>query len=163
MGSGKTTHGKKLAPLFNLPFIDLDTFIEQHEKQSIQSMFETDGEKKFRETETKHLGHILNTQPASVISLGGGTPCFNNNLDLIKKSGLLVFIELPLRVLMDRLSQSTQNRPLFSSINEDTRLQKMQELYNERLKYYTRAHITINGINLTPKILYTQIVEFIQK
>lgn len=163
MGSGKTTHGKKLAPLFNLPFIDLDAFIEQHEKQSIQSMFETDGETKFRETETKHLGQILNTEPASVISLGGGTLCFNNNLDLIKENGLLVYIELPLRVLMDRLSQSTQNRPLFSSVNHETRLQKMEGLYTERLEYYTRAHITINGINLTPKILYTQIVEFMQK
>ena len=163
MGSGKTTHGKKLAVLFNLPFVDLDAFVEQQEKQSIHAIFQTGGEEKFRETETKCLLQILNTQPPSVISLGGGTVCFNNNLELIRQNGILVYIELPLAVLMDRLTQSPQTRPLFNNVQDETRYTTMEALFNQRLDYYRCAHLTVNGLNLTPKALHTRIAEFIQK
>ena len=95
MGSGKSTAGKKLAKLLRLKFIDLDYYIEQREKLTVQSLFENFGEQAFRKIEQSCLIEILKSEKQAVIALGGGTICFENNLNKIKENGLLVFIELP--------------------------------------------------------------------
>src|SRR3954463_4718303 len=77
MGSGKTTAGAKLATLLKTRFIDLDSYLEKRENRTIPQIFETDGESTFRDLETKYLLEILRLKEPHVISLGGGTVCFN--------------------------------------------------------------------------------------
>lgn len=160
MGSGKSLLGKKLAALFTMHFTDLDHYIEAGENRSIAAIFEQEGEAGFREVETRYLSRLLKMQEPTVIALGGGTVCFNNNLQAIQHAGLLVYIELSAAALTDRLKKSRQPRPLLRGLNEEGMTEKIRELLEQRKIFYGQAHITVNGLNLTPQLLGRQIVEF---
>ena len=86
MGVGKSYIGKKLSKELMIDFIDLDNYIETHEKKSISNIFFEKGEIYFRSIENKYLELILNKNLKCVISTGGGTPCYSNNIDLIKRN-----------------------------------------------------------------------------
>jgi shikimate kinase len=158
MGSGKTTAGKKLAPLFKTRFIDLDDYIEKRENRTIPAIFEEEGEAGFRKIETNCLAEILRLKEPHVISLGGGTVCFNSNLEVIKQNGILIYIELPVSVLADRIQQSKTTRPLLKSLSRTELLKNIEEILGERKKFYEQAHILVNGINLTPQLIYQKIL-----
>src|SRR5690606_35693368 len=91
MGSGKTTIGKNLRLLTGLPFVDLDTYIEEKENLSIQEIFNTKGEIYFRKQEHNWLNELLNLNTPIIISLGGGTPCYANNHLLLQNNNVLSF------------------------------------------------------------------------
>lgn len=94
MGIGKTTIGKQLAEILQLPFIDLDNEIEVQEQQTIQSIFSTKGEEYFRLVEKKCLENIITSNRSkTVIALGGGTMCHLNNHTLLLKSGLIIYLK----------------------------------------------------------------------
>src|SRR5688500_7926474 len=93
MGSGKSTVGKKLAQKMTLDFIDLDAYIEKQRQKTISYFFENFGEEKFREIERDALAELLEKDNV-VISTGGGTPCFFDNMEKIKKNGISVYIEM---------------------------------------------------------------------
>jgi shikimate kinase len=149
MGSGKSTHGKKLAKLLNKPFIDLDNYIEKKEELSVQEIFEKKGEDYFREKESEYLKQVIARYPQSVVSLGGGTPCFNNNITQILKAGTAVYIEMPADSLHYRLTQSENKRPLLKDKSLEEGLEFIQDLLRRREQFYLQAQLTINGINLT--------------
>jgi len=153
MGSGKTTAGKTLATLLKTRFIDLDEYLEKKENRTIPEIFEEDGEEKFRELETKYLTEILKLKDPHVISLGGGTVCFNQNLELVKKNGQLVYIELPINTLAERIKESKFTRPLLKNLSTEELIKNIEEILSERKKYYEQAHITVNGLNLTPQLI----------
>ncbi len=153
MGSGKTTAGKALATLLKTRFIDLDEFIEKKEGRDIPTIFEEEGEAKFREIETKRLQEILKLKDPHVISLGGGTVCFNDNLELIKKQGTLLYIDLPVNVLAERIKESKFTRPLLKNLSSEELINNIEEILTERKKFYEQAHILINGLNLTPQLI----------
>ena len=83
MGCGKTTISSKLETILNLPSIDLDQFIENELKMSISQIFNTKGQIEYRKIENRFLKILLNKKTKSIISLGGGTPCYHNNMDLV--------------------------------------------------------------------------------
>lgn len=163
MGSGKTTHGKKLAALLKRSFTDLDAYIEQLERRSVTELFEQEGERAFREKENLHLKELLRQQQSMVIALGGGTVCFYDNLELVKQAGLLIYLELPADALADRLMQAGTARPLLKGLEREQMTVRVAELLSLRAEYYTQAHLTVNALSLTPKKLCQQIVDFVQK
>ena len=164
MGSGKTTVGKKLAALFHSPFIDLDVYIEEQEQRSVPDIFAKSGESHFRKLETAALEKIIRDQSAfSVISLGGGSLCFNENLHRCKSRGLLIYLEMPAPALAARLQQNSHSRPLLA-VNDGRDLnQKISDMLNEREPYYRQAHLSVSGINLEPKHLQQQILAYLQE
>lgn len=133
-GSGKSTIGKLLAANINYPFLDLDKEIERRERKSISEIFESSGEKTFREMETEALREVIQKKGSLVISCGGGTPCFNDNMELMNISGLTVYIDVPEATLVERTKRNT-SRPLLQSDH----LTKISLLLNERAKFYTMA------------------------
>lgn len=163
MGSGKTTLGKKLASLNSMAFTDLDVFIEQQEQQSIPEIFEREGETTFRKKETLWLTEILKRETPEVIALGGGAVCFNDNLEKLKLRGLLIYLEMPVTALADRLMGAKDTRPLIKGRTTEEITQTIKELLDQRSGYYRQAHLTVNALNLNAKLLQQHILEFTKK
>jgi shikimate kinase len=163
MGSGKSTYGRKLANLMNLNFIDLDTYIEEEQKLSVTELFENIGEEKFREIEAEALKIILQEKKQQVISLGGGTICFYDNLKQIKENGILIYLELSASALFTRILPNVSQRPLLKNYKEEELLLFIEEKLASRQSYYNQANLTVNGLNLSAQQLYKEISEFRQK
>jgi len=146
MGAGKTTIGKKIAFKLNLPFIDLDQHIEKKEQTSIISIFSAHGENYFRNLETKYLHQVIDDNINGIISLGGGTPCFNNNIKLINNKGISVFINTDINKLVNRLWYAKSKRPLTQNMTTTIELKEfIDKKLKERLPYYLSCKYEIDG------------------
>ena len=154
MASGKTTIGRGLAALMKRGFIDLDDVIEKKAGLPIHSIFQTSGEETFRDMEKEALEEIAGEKKPSVVALGGGAICNESSLALVKKSGLLVYIRIPFITLAERLESGTKERPLVTGLSGEQLLENIEQRMAEREKYYSEAHLTVNGINLTASHLY---------
>ena len=147
MGSGKSTAGKLLAKKLDMKFIDLDEVIENGEKKTIEEIFEKNGEKKFREIEHHYLKKIIHGN-ILVLSLGGGTPCYYQNMALIKKNGTSVYLKMSAGGLFNRLVNSKKGRPLIKNRTDKDLRAFIETSLAERKKYYEQADYIVNAINL---------------
>lgn len=143
MGSGKSYVGKKLAAELQFDFLDLDALIESTENQTIADVFNTKGEAYFRNIESENLKKIEKNKKI-IISTGGGTPCFFDNMDFMNDNGTTIFLNPTIDILFERLRSETTKRPLLADNSDETlRLFISQKLEN-RLKYYEKARHIIN-------------------
>lgn len=135
MGAGKTTFGRKLASDKGYAFIDLDSYIEEHESKSIKDIFAEKGEAHFRELETITFAEIIkNTTEKTVIALGGGFPIKPENRELMK-AHTTIFLNTPLEKIIERLNKSEiAKRPM---LNDD--IERLKELYRKRLPIYLKT------------------------
>ncbi|MBX3164288.1 MAG: shikimate kinase [Bacteroidetes bacterium] len=163
MGSGKTTLGKATAKLLQLPFVDLDEYIEAKEGKSIQEIFREEGEKSFRELEEIYLGAICERSSTHLIALGGGTICNDRNLQLAQSKGLLIYLELSVKNLIERLKDNMEKRPMLKEVPIETWEHYMGYVLDARKKYYEQSHIKINALHLTAQHLAQTILDFTQK
>ncbi|TVR78932.1 MAG: shikimate kinase [Chitinophagaceae bacterium] len=156
---GKSYWGKQIAEAYNLKFIDLDAEIEKISGLKISDMFESFGEDYFRDKEHKILKVILLQSEKAVIATGGGTPCFFNNLDLMKDSGLVVYLKADIDFIYQNLEKAGQaKRPLLSSPDsESDGIQKLHDLFEQRRGFYEKADLQID---VTEKTL-SQIIKII--
>ena len=152
MGSGKSTTGKILAKKLNMKFIDLDDIIERDEKKTIEDLFVKEGEIKFREIEHNYLKKTIKDKNI-VLSLGGGTPCYYNNMELIKKNGISVYLKMSAGSLYNRLINSKKSRPLIKKMKNKDLKEFIESTLTDRKKYYEQADCIINAINLKIKQL----------
>lgn len=159
MGCGKSTHGKKVARILKKPFIDLDKYIQEKENKTVQFVFDNEGENEFRKLESKYLKEIIELNNESIVSLGGGTVCFNNNIELIKNNGVLVYIQMPAEALAERLQKSKQKRPLLKNVTAENLPGFIANKLRERDKFYLQADIIVNGINLNHLQLHQTLIE----
>ena len=119
MGSGKSTLGRALASAKNISFVDLDAYIAEREKCSVPNIFKNKGEIYFRKKETLYLKELLQKEEDFILSLGGGTPCFGNNMALIKEAtSLSIYLKYQPQSLTQRLLQQKDHRPLLAEIKE---------------------------------------------
>ena len=146
-GSGKTTLSKQLAKEINYHFVDLDELIIQSERYAISEIFAIHGEEYFRQVEQKILQQTC-TLSKSIIALGGGTPCFFDNMQVIKKSGFSIYLDVPLEVLAQRVSKEATTRPLLN-VQPENLLSQITEKYKQREAFYKQANLTISGANLS--------------
>ena len=158
MGSGKSSAGKMLAEKMKLTFIDFDRYMEEKEGKTIAEIFDTKGEDKFRELEHHHLKTLLSAQNV-VISLGGGTPCFHNNMELILANGTSVYLEMDVETLVKRLAHARNKRPLIRSLNDLELRYFIEANLDKRKSIYEQAHFTINGNGLNESELVEKISE----
>lgn len=158
MGCGKTSIGKKLAKKLNFQFVDLDKLIETQEKKTTKQIFEEKGENYFRETETKMLEKTFGLKN-TIVATGGGTPCFFQNIENINKNGISVFIDMPAKALEYRLKNTKNKRPLLLNLEEDEYLPFIEKQLSERLFFYSKAHITINGLSINWEVLKSKLLE----
>ncbi len=148
MASGKSTLGPKLAKRLNIPFIDLDQQIVTKEGSSILNIFQEVGEDAFRLIEKNVLASSIKSNPHFVMATGGGTPCFFKNMDLMKKSGITLYLSVPVRELVDRNLNSPEIRPLLRGMNELEMQSFINEQVQQRLPHYKKAGVTIKESEL---------------
>jgi shikimate kinase len=138
MGSGKSYWGKKWGEASDLTFLDLDDEIEQSSGQSIRSMFEKNGELTFRKLERKIL-HQLFLRDNYILSCGGGTPCFFDNMKKMNQKGITIYLKTPADILASRLRQEKQARPLISDMSDDMLIPFIEQKLSERRHYYSQS------------------------
>jgi shikimate kinase len=146
MGSGKSTVGNLLAKKLNVAFKDLDLIIEAKAGVSLQHFFNSYGEDQFRDLEKECLQNLItNTKSKTIISLGGGTVAFHENLNLLLASGILIYLDCSPAVLAARITKETNTRPLLDSNNQSKTETMLKKLLEKRKPFYDKAHIRVNG------------------
>ncbi len=139
MGSGKSTIGKVLAEQLNVDFIDSDEVIAKQEGMSISALFDSKGEDYFRQKEREFVLSLANLKP-SVIAVGGGLPCFENNLDLLKENGTIFYLNVSVMMLVKRLQNEKSERPLIAKLEDKELSNFVFDRLIERTAFYRKAH-----------------------
>ena len=134
--SGKSRLGKYISSITNLIFLDLDNEIEKKLDIRVKDIFKINGENFFRKIETKTLKEIIENKNNFILATGGGTPCFNENMSLINKSGISIFIDVKREILHERISRNDKRPLLNGTFSLDM---KLSDLYKERIDYYKKS------------------------
>jgi shikimate kinase len=158
-GSGKSTFGRQLAKEMNFPFLDLDQLIEEQVQLKISEIFSIHGEGTFREWESLALQEVLKQERAFVLASGGGTPCFNDNMDLINSQAISVYLDVPLGSISRRLQHSkAQQRPLFQGLDQGELTLKLKSLLVSREYFYNQAKIKLSGEDFSAELLLVELI-----
>lgn len=140
MASGKSTVGKLLARQLGFGFIDLDEYIEAQEKKSIKAIFSEKGEIYFRKLEHQMLSKVLDEEGNVVLSTGGGTPCYGNNMQtILEHSDHSFYLQLSIPELVDRIVAEKEQRPLVKNIADADLPEFVGKHLFERIPYYSLA------------------------
>ncbi|WP_312077348.1 shikimate kinase [Chryseobacterium sp.] len=159
MGSGKSHISKILSDKINFKLLDLDKEISRRVKMTIPEIFEKKGEIYFRKTEREVLEEILATEENIVLSLGGGTPVYYNNMEIINLSSKSIFLRANISTLVERLSKQKDKRPLVANIAEEDLPEFIAKHLFERNVYYSKSQFTISTDNRDPEDIVNEIKE----
>lgn len=144
MGAGKSTTSKRLANKLGWEAYDTDRLFEERFKISINDFFHKYDANLYRKLETQILHDTLKYDNA-VIATGGGTPCFNNNMEWMNQHGFTVFLKVSPQSAISRLSQSKVKRPILIDKTQEELAEFIMKNYAERLPYYEQAQLTFKG------------------
>ena len=145
MGSGKTHWGKTLAAQLGIPFFDLDEIITAKENRMVSEIFSVFGEEYFRQKEKETLEALIGDHELMVLSCGGGTPCFFNNIDTMKKYGIVVWLNTHADIILHRLMKEKAKRPLLKNIADTDMKNFIIKKLNERRMYYEQADVVLDN------------------
>lgn len=147
-GSGKSYWGVRLAGLYNRQFIDLDEYICEREGRTVEELFVEQGELGFRILENRYLAELMNvTKKEVVIACGGGTPCFADNMRLMKIEGVVIYLEANTEYLHSNISADNSIRPLFNSATPLSA--QIEALLQQRKAYYEQAHFILQAKDIS--------------
>jgi shikimate kinase len=152
MGVGKTTFGKKLANKLSYTFVDTDQLIEQKEGMEIHEIFKTKGETYFRTLEAELINNLDLTKPL-VVSTGGGLPCFNNLIDVLLLKGKVIHLDIPVKVMVNRLMNAKTKRPLIEGKSEEQLESFISHTLAYRNQFYQQANYTFDTRDVSSKKL----------
>lgn len=158
MASGKSTIGREISKKLDMKFIDLDDYISKREKRSISEIFKVKGEIYFRRIESLYLSEILNSKDSFILSLGGGTPCYSNNMDLILNSeAASIYVKAGIKTLVSRLTAEKNKRPLVAELEDDKLVEFVAKHLFERRFFYEQASMTVNTEDKSLEEITTEI------
>ncbi len=162
MGAGKSAVGKILAKKMNATFLDTDTWIETKNNESVSTIFSEKGEDFFRKEEERCFFELSENQN-QVVACGGGFPIFNDLMQRMKLNGLVVFLNIPLEILVGRLSKNNAARPLVQNKSKEEIKNVLKEQQTKRLPCYLTADIIFNPEKFNKDQIANQILEVILK
>lgn len=148
MGAGKSYWGKQLADHWQLPYYDLDEVIVEAEEMAIADIFASKGEDYFREKESQLLRE-LSTQENFLISCGGGTPCFQENMDFMNENGTTIWINPTVEAMAERLQRKKAKRPLIADLEDEDLIGFIEKKMAERLPFYQQSRHIITSDNIS--------------
>ena len=146
MGAGKTTVGKALAKELNIEFYDLDWYIEARMRKTVKQIFDEQGEEGFRRIE-KNMLHEVGEFENVIVSCGGGTPCFFDNMEFMNQQGETVYLKATPEVLYGHLKMGKTVRPLLLNKTPEEVQVFIKEQLQKRESFYKKAKHTLD-VNL---------------
>ena len=159
MGSGKSHISKILSEKINFKLIDLDKEITRRNKLTIPEIFEKKGEIYFRKLERETLEEILASEENVILSLGGGTPVYYNNMEIINHNSKSVFLRASVGTLSERLLKQKEKRPLIANITDENLAEFIAKHLFERNEFYNKAQVNVITDNRTPEEIVDEIIE----
>ncbi|MBO4730517.1 MAG: shikimate kinase [Bacteroidaceae bacterium] len=160
MGAGKTSVGKVMARKLGLGFYDLDFFIEERFRRKVADIFAERGEEGFRKIEYNMLHELAEFEDV-VIAVGGGTPCFFDNMDYMNSKGITVFMNASPEIIVRHLKISHTVRPLLQQKQGQELIDHISHHLEQRLPYYEKAQYNINVDTLDSFEKIDQLVDHI--
>jgi len=157
MGTGKTAVGRKLSMFLKMELIDVDTEIEKSQQMTINEIFRQFGEPRFREIETEMI-QKLSERKDVIISTGGGAVLKQENMDALRKQGVIICLMASPEIILKRTSHNS-NRPL---LKVEDPFEKIKELLNFRKPFYEKADILIDTEDKTPLQIAEEIIDKIK-
>ncbi|MEO9570866.1 MAG: shikimate kinase [Polaribacter sp.] len=152
MASGKSSIGKRISKKLSMKFLDLDDYIIDKEGMSISKIFETRGEVYFRLIENKYLKEILAKDEDFILALGGGTPCYANNMEAINNADTnSIYLQGSTATMIERLIRKKAKRPLIASLSDDKIPEFVAKHLFERRPFYEKAKTIVKIDNKTKK------------
>ena len=159
MGSGKSHISKILSDKINFKLIDLDREISRRNKLTIPEIFEKRGEIYFRKLEREILEEILATEENIVLSLGGGTPVYYNNMEIINHNSKSIFLRTSINTLIERISKQKEKRPLIAHISDENLPEFIAKHLFERNEFYSKAQFSISTDSKDPEEIMNEIID----
>lgn len=153
-GSGKSTIAKRLANQLQWKWVDLDIIIEENSGKSPQQWITEFDETAFRKIESETLQSLIFSEN-TIVAVGGGTPCFYDNLHWMQQKGKCIYLEIPLKALWNRVSSKIEERPLLG--NENEALQNLTQLFEKRKPIYEQIEWKEAGLSIDVKQLAEKI------
>lgn len=158
MGSGKSHISKNLSQKINFKLIDLDQQISDEHQQTIPEIFEKKGEIYFRKEEKKILEELLNSDENLILSLGGGTPVYYDNMNIINQKSKSIFLRASVNTLTNRVLLQKSTRPLIAKLEDSDIPEFIAKHLFERNPFYSQAHFTIdtdskNAVEISDEIM----------
>ena len=162
MGAGKTTLGKAFARKLNIPFIDLDWYIEERFHKTVGELFTERGEAGFRELERNMLHEVAEFENV-VISTGGGAPCFFDNMEFMNETGSTVYLKVSVEELAKRLEICKSTRPVLKGRSGDELVAFIAESLEKRTPHYMKASIVFDAEVMLTETDVHEISEALEK
>ena len=161
MGSGKSHIAKLLSDRLGIKLIDLDKEISKKSKMTIAEMFQKKGEIFFRRQERALLEEIVATEDSCILSLGGGTPAYYNNMELINQNSESIFLRTSVKNLTERLLKQKHKRPLIANISDQDLPEFIAKHLFERNIFYNKAKYTVNTDDKTPEMIVEELCDLL--
>lgn len=156
-GAGKSYYGSKAAIKLKYKFIDLDEAISANQNLSIPEIFKIYGEDAFRKMESETLRKVVSTEDVNcIIACGGGTPCFNENMQWMNTQGITVWLDCPLPEIEQNLKNEIKLRPLIKVDNEKTLEAVLNDIFDARRNFYAKSHVKLNVYRGLSPYLFTK-------
>ena len=162
MGSGKSTVGKRLSKRLKLPLIDLDDYISSQEKMTVKEIFAQKGEIYFRKLEKKYLEQLLQKEDF-ILSLGGGTPVYYDNMELINRYSISFYLRMKPSELAQTLAAKKEKRPLIAHLKDEELKEFISKHLFERAPYYEKAKYKIKAGNKSSQKIVEEIIEQVKR
>ena len=156
MGSGKTKTAELLSKIFKCDFVDTDHLVEEITGTTVTAIFKTKGQDYFREIEKNVLRSTVKKN-SCVISTGGGTPCYFDNMEWMNAHGITVYLETNAGLLFHRLATSRSGRPLIESLDDVELMEQIMSHLVVRNPVYKQSMISVNAASLNVKELADKI------
>lgn len=161
MGSGKSHISKLLSSKLNFKLIDLDKEIIKRNNCSISEIFQKKGEIFFRKQEREALEKVLATEQNAILSLGGGTPVYYNNMDVINQNSISIYLSANIPTLTQRLYKQKDKRPLIANISDEALPEFIAKHLFERNPFYRKAQFMVSTDEKTPEEIVDEIIHLL--
>lgn len=162
MGSGKSHISKNLSKKLNLPLIDLDQKISDEHQLTVAEIFQNRGEIFFRKEEKRILESILNDEQNGILSLGGGTPVYYDNMEIINQKSKSIFLRASVRTLTERVLLQKDTRPLIAKLDDHDIPEFIAKHLFERNPFYSKAHFTVDTDSKTAGEISEEIISLLK-